>query len=103
MKNKMIIASKLFETDDPSILHMLHPRGESINSLFQANPSLSHVILTDCLCELFEDDLKEIEAEKKVWTRFAGVFWVPRDLQLSGTASTWEQILVFLKAKALQH
>lgn len=89
----LIVASKLFQHENVDVIHMPTPCGESINELFVQNPSLECVVLTDCIANLFEDDLKDIENTKTLRTKIPGVFCVTRDTKLHSCASTWTEVL----------
>ena len=95
----MIVASQLFDTDfSPTIVHMLHPSFPHLKLLFDENPDLQHVLVTDCREPVYQADIKRIEAEQKFKTHIAGAFFVQRSVlslvpPTVQHASTWTDLL----------
>jgi hypothetical protein len=77
----IIVASQVFDSDfSQSILHMLHPSVHHLQLLFDENPDVEHMLVTDCLEPLFQADLKRIESERKFKTHVKGAFFVQRSV-----------------------
>jgi hypothetical protein len=93
----IIVASKLFESDfSQSILHMLHPSLPHLRLLFDENPDLEHVLVTDCVEPLYQADLKRIESERKFKTHIQRAFLVQRNA-IDGLSSASQKGLSWIE------
>lgn len=91
----LILTSKLFDTDAKNILHVPKPCVETIQALFRENKNLQECIVTDCMEELFDEDIKEIQGKKVIKTHLKGVYYIDRiNIEnLTGCAENWTTII----------
>jgi hypothetical protein len=59
---------------------MLRPSVHHLQLLFDENPEVEYMLVTDCQEPLYQADLKRIESERKFKTHIKGAFFVQRSL-----------------------
>lgn len=74
---------------------MLKPCIEAVKTLFYQKEDLNEILVTDCLVEIFDDDIKKIQEEKTLKTHLQGVYYLDRKNieNLSGISNSWSSLL----------
>jgi hypothetical protein len=91
--NTTIVTSKWFASDDLNILHLPHPSMEALYALFTENPSIEEIIVSDCVKELYEEDIQEIIKKKTLKTHVQGVYYIHKSISFYGKGNSWEEII----------
>jgi hypothetical protein len=91
--NTTIVTSKWFDSADLNILHIPHPSMEALYALFIENPTLEEIIVSDCVKELYEEDIQEILKKKTLKTHVQGVYYIHKSTSFFGKGNSWEEII----------
>lgn len=98
----LIVASKLFDSSAKNLVHMPCPSLTSIKLLFEEDPELQVVLVTDCVEPVFHADVQRIDSERTFKTHVAGTFCLLRAsldalCTTRVTAPSWQELFATLE------